>query len=169
MNWPQAQLIETPNLELEPLTQDHAAEMVGVLSSPNLYTFTGGEPPSLEELTSRYARQSRGHSADETQGWLNWIIREKSSGQAIGYVQATLEGNEGEFIADVAWVIGEPFQGHGWAAEAALGMVGWLLKQQIRTVRANINPENVASIRIAKRLEMHRTGERVDGEEQWAI
>ena len=47
-------------VELTPLTVDHAVAMVDVLSDPSLYEFTGGTPPTLEELTDRYARQASG-------------------------------------------------------------------------------------------------------------
>lgn len=42
--------IETDRLVLTPLREDDADEMVKVLASPDLYVFTGGEPPTLDDL-----------------------------------------------------------------------------------------------------------------------
>ena len=49
-------------LTLEPLRVDHAPAMVEVLADPALYEFTGGRPPTLDELT---ARIFPGHGASE--------------------------------------------------------------------------------------------------------
>jgi hypothetical protein len=48
--------IVTTRLELAPLAVRDAEEMVAVLGDERLRTFTGGRPPTLEELRARYAR-----------------------------------------------------------------------------------------------------------------
>ena len=87
--------------------------MVAVLSDPSLYEFTGGTPPTLEELTDRYTRQAVGHSPDGTEQWLNWVVLLDSA--PVGYVQATVVGDS----AEIAWVISPSVQGRGLATEAA--------------------------------------------------
>ncbi|MGL5910744.1 MAG: hypothetical protein ACRCZP_12125, partial [Phycicoccus sp.] len=47
-------------LSLEPLHIDHAVEMVDVLADPALSEAIGGEPPTVDALRERYARQLRG-------------------------------------------------------------------------------------------------------------
>jgi hypothetical protein len=64
--------------------------MVAVLGDPALYEFTGGEPPTLDELRERYERQAVGRSPDRSEEWLNWIVRITDDGHAIGFVQATI-------------------------------------------------------------------------------
>ena len=49
--------LETLRLTLEPLRVDHAEEMAPLLADAELYTFTDGGPPTLEELRARYVRQ----------------------------------------------------------------------------------------------------------------
>src|SRR6059058_1561421 len=97
-----AEPLETGRLLLEPLRPDHSAELAPVLADPALYVFTGGDPPSAAELGERYERQARGRSADGRELWLNWIVRERAGGAAVGYVQATVEPVSG--VAEVAWV-----------------------------------------------------------------
>jgi RimJ/RimL family protein N-acetyltransferase len=65
--------LETPRLTLEPLRPTHAEEMAPLLADERLYTFTGGRPPTLDELRARYARQAAGRSPDGVERWCNWI------------------------------------------------------------------------------------------------
>ena len=113
--------LETERLVLEQLEPGHAAEMVAVLADPQLYRHTGGEPPSDDDLRRRYELQARGRSADGTALWFNWIVRDRSTGAAAGFVQATVV--VASRTADVAWVVGTAFQGRGYAREAAMAMV----------------------------------------------
>jgi hypothetical protein len=104
--WPVAETIDAGRLTLEPVGVDHAEEMVLVLGDQNVYVYTGGEPPGLEELRSRYARQVRGQSDDGARGWLNWVIRDRETRFAVGTVQATLCITQGSMSAELAWIVG---------------------------------------------------------------
>jgi RimJ/RimL family protein N-acetyltransferase len=92
--------------------------MVLVLSDVALYEYTGGAPPTLEQLRTRYATQVGGRSPDRTQGWLNWIVRGRGHPNAVGTVQATLVREGKDISAEVAWVVGVPHQGRGYQTEA---------------------------------------------------
>ncbi|MBD2762956.1 GNAT family N-acetyltransferase [Kocuria sp. cx-455] len=149
-------------LTLEPLRVDHASEMLEVLGDPALYEFTGGRPPTLEELTARYALQVTGTSPDGAEEWRNWIVRSAATAQAIGYVQATIRRTERS--ADLAWVIGTRWWGLGYATEAASAMAGLLRADDIAHFTAHISPGHGASERVARKVGLHPTIERVDGE-----
>ena len=148
-------------VELTPLTVDHAAAMVAVLADPSLYEFTGGTPPTLEELTARYARQAVGHSPDGTEQWLNWVVLLDST--PVGYVQATVVGDS----AEIAWVISPSVQGRGLATEAARAMVELLTAAGVRRLVAHVHPDHVASARVAERLGLRPTDVVEDGEVRW--
>jgi RimJ/RimL family protein N-acetyltransferase len=157
---------------LEPLTVGHAAEMVEVLSDASLYAFTGGEPPTVEELTRRYGFQSVGHSPDGTQDWLNWIVRRTDTGAAVGYVQATVgcEGAEDispAVVADLAWVVAPAHQRNGFAVEASGAVRDWLIAAGVPHHVAHIHPDNAASTAVARSLGMWATDAVVDGETRW--
>src|SRR6516165_10169196 len=106
--------ISSARLRLVPLAVADAVEMVGVLSGEDLYAYTGGAPPGLGELRTRYARQVAG-SPDGREEWRNWILRREPGGEAVGYVQATITG--GGRRAEIAWVIGLRFLGQASATE----------------------------------------------------
>jgi RimJ/RimL family protein N-acetyltransferase len=165
--WPTAELLETERLVLEPLRVDHAVEMAPLLDDERLHEFTGGAPATLRELHERYATLVAGWSSDESEGWLNWIVRLRGSGAAAGYVQATLTREHEQLVAAIAWVIGVPYQGHGYAREAAEAMVEWLRGSGVATFVAYVHPDHRASIGVARRLAMTATDEVVDGETRW--
>jgi RimJ/RimL family protein N-acetyltransferase len=158
--------IRTARLDLVPLRPDEADEMAGVLADPGLYAFTGGEPPDSDMLRERYQRQVVGQSADGSEQWLNWIARLRESGQAIGYVQATIRPAANE--ADVAWLISVASQGRGLASEAAAALVDWLIAGGVRTIEAHIHPEHAASAAVARRAGLTATDTfDADGEQVW--
>jgi uncharacterized protein (DUF1684 family) len=148
-------------VDLTPLTVDHAAAMVAVLSDPSLYEFTGGAPPTLDELTARYARQTVGHSPDGSEQWRNWVVLLDSA--PVGYVQATVVGDS----AEVAWVIAPAAQGRGVATRASREMVERLTALGVRRLVAHVHPDHVASARVAERLGLRRTDVVEDGEVRW--
>src|SRR5690625_504433 len=90
MPWPAIDPIPSHRLLLDPLTMSAAEEMVSVLEDPELYEYTGGRAPTLEQLRTQYATQVAGRSEDGAQWWLNWVVRWRHSKEPAGYVQARL-------------------------------------------------------------------------------
>ena len=151
-------------LVLEPLSVDHAGGLVDALADPGLYAFTGGSPPSLEDLERRHARQAAG-SGRPDEVWHNWVVRLGAGGPAVGYVQATL-GPQPR-VAELAWVVGTDWQGRGIARGAARLVLDHLLAQGVRHVMAHVHPDNVASQRVAAALGLRPTPVLVEGEVEW--
>jgi RimJ/RimL family protein N-acetyltransferase len=158
-------VIRTRRLVLHPLAVVDAAEMVDVLADPDLYAFTGGNPPTVAELETRYARQVEGSgSPDEI--WCNWIVRRAADERAVGFVQATVVAD----AADLAWLIGVAHQGQNFASEAARAMSDWLVGHGIDRSRltAHIHPEHRASQIVATRIGLHASDViDADGETVW--
>jgi RimJ/RimL family protein N-acetyltransferase len=167
LRWPVARRLQTERLILEPLRVDHAAPMVEVLADEALYRHTGGLPPSLAEVRARYARQATGRSPDGRQGWLNWVLRHRDDARLVGFVQATLSGEEPDRAAELAWLIAPGDQGDGLATEAATAMVEWLGTVGITRLSANIHPDNAASAVVAGRLGLAPTEKSREGETVW--
>ncbi len=154
-------------LWLVPLAVTDAAEMVGPLADPDLYRITGGTPPTLADLERRYRAQVAGRSPDGTETWRNWIVRLIEGEVTIGFVQATL--TDAGHTAEVAWVIGVPWQGHGYATEAARALVAHLVADGVETITAHVHPDHVASERVAAASGLIATDEIEDGERAWRL
>lgn len=157
--------IETERLVLAPLEIGDATHMVTVLADSALYSFTGGDPPTFEALEARHRAQLSG-SLNEGEIWHNWIVRLVATGEATGYVQATVIAGS----ADVAWVIGTGWQRMGIAREAAAAMCRWLREQGATRITAHIHPRHQASAAVANACGLRETPEiDDDGEHVWAF
>ncbi len=160
-NTASSEALLSARLTLTPLGVADAAEMVDVLSDPQLYRFIGGRPPGFDQLEELYRFQVAGPRQSGVT-WHNWIIR--LEGAAVGYVQATVTGAE----ADLAWVVGASWQGQGYATEASIAIRDWLAGQGVTGFSAHIHPNHAASHRIATRLGLRPSGQLDDaGEMVW--
>ena len=167
-DWPLAPPLETARLALEPLRVAHADEMAELLDDERLHAFIGGAPRTLAQLRDRYREQVRGWSVSASDRWLNWVVRERASGAAIGGMQATLRVESGEVVAELAWIVGTAYQGRGFAREAAAAMIAWLRDEGADRLFADIDPGHAASRRVAGSLALTRSGEPgEEGSERW--
>lgn len=158
--------IRAGRVVLTPLRESDAEEMANVLSSPSTYEYIGGEPPTLDALRTRYSAMVVGHSPDGKQEWLNWIVRRTSRSQpAVGTTQATIT-HDGR-CAEVAWMIGADWQGHGYGSEAATAMVHALVDARVSRVIAHIHPDHAASTAVARACHLTPTEAFLDGERRW--
>ena len=160
--------VETARLSLVPLAVEHADEMAVVLSDPDMHAFIGGTPHSPQALRARYERLVAG-SPDPSRTWWNWVIRLREEQRLTGTVQATITAADLGCVAEVAWVVGTPWQHRGIATEAARGLVAWLRAQGVRTIRAHIHPDHHASAAVAAAAGLAPTDHRHDGEIRWEL
>jgi RimJ/RimL family protein N-acetyltransferase len=137
--------------------------MASVLADPSLYAFIGGAPPTVPGLEAQYGTWLAGPVA-AGEAWLNWVVR-LASGEAVGHAQATVL-DAGRTV-DVAWMIGQPWQGQGFASEAALAIVGHLEAIGIGTITAHVRADNLASARVAERAGLELTAIEEGGEIVW--
>jgi RimJ/RimL family protein N-acetyltransferase len=82
-------------------------------------------------------------------------------------VQAAISDDPLPITAVLAWVLGVPFQGRGYARESAAVLVEWLVAVGVGRLVAYIHPENAASMGVARGLGLSPTTERVNGEIVW--
>lgn len=163
-----ATVIATGRLELLPLQAEFADEMAAVLGDPALHTFIGGAPLTPPELRERYGRLIAG-SPDPAVSWCNWVVRVGEEGCLAGTVQATVGPGDDGLEAEIAWVVGVPWQGRGLATEAARGLVDWLGQRPVHTVVAHIHPDHAASAAVAKACGLAPTDRMHDGEIRWQL
>ncbi|WP_415952121.1 GNAT family N-acetyltransferase [Streptomyces sp. KLOTTS4A1] len=171
--------LRTPRLRLVPLRPEHAGEMAQVLGDPALHTFIGGEPETEEQLLARYERWAAG-APDPRVTWCNWVVGLREECRLIGTVQATLgpapdhlpEHGGSARLAEIAWTVGTPWQGRGYAREAARALVVALAQEppgSIAAVIAHVHPDHHASAAVAAAAGLAATDVRHDGETVWRL
>ncbi|MGX1883335.1 GNAT family N-acetyltransferase [Streptomyces sp. NPDC055287] len=169
MNPIRAEVITTARLDLLPLRVSHAGEMAAVRSDPRLHTFIGGAPATPHELRERYARLVAG-SPRPGVSWCNSVVSLRDEECLVGTVQATVAADGRKSAAEIAWVVGTPWQGCGIAPEAASGLVAWLVRDAtVGTVAAHVHPDHHASAAVAAAAGLARTGRRHEGEVAWEL
>lgn len=111
--------VQTPRLMLEPLMAFHAAEMFEVLNDPAIYEFENEPPSSIERLSQRYQALENRLSPDQSQRWLNWVVR--LNGQTLcGYVQASVFQSG---TALIAYELNSKYWRQGFGREAVEAML----------------------------------------------
>ena len=159
--------VASSRLALDPLRLEDADELAALLDDLSLHRFIGGTPATPEELRARLERQVRGRSPDGVDLWLNWVVRERRSGQIVGTMQATIRVEQTSLVAVLAWVVGSAHQGRGVATEAAGLMASWLRRQGIVRMRAHIHPQHDSSMAVAAAIGLKPSGTTVCGERRW--
>ena len=141
--------LDSLRLRLEPQTVAHVEAMFAVLSDPAIYAYENAPPASLAWLRERFAKLETRRSADGSEQWLNWVLRERGGG-LIGYVQATVRADGSAFIAyemaSAAW-------GRGLGREAVTAMSDELVAQYaVHTLLAVFKRANARSQHLLEAL-----------------
>ena len=155
--------LETPRLYLEPILPAHAASLNEQLQDERLYRFIPQDPPvTPQSLEDRYAFLSGRRSPDGREAWLNWAVRERSSGEYAGTLEATVYDNATAIIAYTVFV---PHQRRGFAAEACGRLLEHLFEDyRVSVVAAEIDTRNVASVALVESLGFERVGFQKDAD-----
>jgi RimJ/RimL family protein N-acetyltransferase len=148
--------IRTQRLALVPAVAEDADELVAVFADERLYAFTGGRPGTVEELRDTLGRLARERAADP-EAQLDWVARRLADEQVVGMLQAVFGG--GGRSAELAWLVGVPWQGQGLASEAAIAVVARLEALGVDQLTAWIRPDHHASEAVAAHAGLRVTDE----------
>jgi len=152
------QTIVTSELALEPLVVAHAEAMFDVLSDARIYRYLDYPPPSsVEHLRNVYAQLEARKSPDESEIWLNWVVRPHGH-PLVGYVQATVASNRSAYVA---YIFASKHWGCGYAQKAMQPMLEHLATEySVDQSLATVEVENRRSIRLLERLGFRPAGAR---------
>jgi len=141
---------------IRPLVEDDAPALL------DLRDWIGAE--DLAALRTRLRGWQSRVSPDGREGWLNWLVVGRDSGEPQGWIQATIR----EHCAKVAYAVLPASRGAGVAAEALGAVTAWLHEDAgFAVVEADIDPDNHASQTVARRAGFVRTRRTIDGEAVW--
>jgi ribosomal-protein-alanine N-acetyltransferase len=140
--------IETPRLLLRPLMRYDAPVLHQALSDPAVMRYWSTPPHARLEETESWiegsiAAMARGDAHDFS------VLHQ---GEVIGRVAFWMGDEIGLFFLQKAW-------GRGYAREAVAAVLRYGFdKLNFKQVRADVDPENVASLRLLEGLGFKRTG-----------
>lgn len=148
--------LETERLTLRPFREDDVGPFFELSQDPDVVRYVGDRRvPNLQEAWRAVAGWL-GHWA--MRGYGQWAIEERASGRLIGRAGII---NPVEWPgAEVGYLLGRAWWGHGYATEAALAAMDWGFREiGFSDLISLIDPDNLASIAVAARL-----GESLRGE-----
>ena len=125
-----------------------AEELYRMQSAPEMMSFLGGEPPSLDEIRESIERNSV-RVRETGLGICAAVL--KASGQIVGRCGLFYSDIEGKQAVELAYLIDREFWGKGLATEASEALIDDGLKS-VENIIAVISPQNIASIRVAEKL-----------------
>ena len=137
---------------LRPLVAHHADALFPIFRDVDLWRYTGREEPkTLTAMQERYRRLESRRSPDGKELWLNWAVEQREDGRPVGVVQASVPISRSH--ADIAYVLGRAFWGHGLAIDAVNAMLDFLrVTLHVRTARASVDSRNLPSVKLLERL-----------------
>lgn len=158
--YPQGYRLRTRSLELRALSEDDATGLWPLMSDSRLTAFLAWEPHrSLDETASMAAALVE---AQQTDRGYHWVV--SHAGQTVGLVSLIDVRRQHRCWtlnrAELAYWIGIPFQGRGYATEAAAAVAGFGFdKLGLHKIRVYHAADNPASGRTIEKLGFRFVGE----------
>ena len=142
--------IETPRLQIRPLTGSHADLVFAPMQDDALYEWISMEKPAqLETLRAHWTRRERRLSPDASELWPSWVVISRQQGAIIGELDAAID--ESMACINFGYFFFPPFWGKGFATEAVQAAVKHLLRQGTTRLIATVTAGNTASTRVLQK------------------
>jgi ribosomal-protein-alanine N-acetyltransferase len=144
---------ETERLLLRRFTPEDAADNYRIYADPENMRFMGRRPDSVESERQHIRRHIANYY--ERHGFGLWALVLKGDGRLIGRCGLLYQEAGGAQELEVTYLIDRHYWGRGLATEAAREAVRLAFERYgFSRVVALINPENVASVRVAEKVGM---------------
>jgi ribosomal-protein-alanine N-acetyltransferase len=154
-------ILETQRLILRQLVMEDLDELFALYSDPEIRRYFPDGVKNYEDTKEELEWFLDGHPEHPELGL--WATVHKETGKFIGRCGLLPWDIDGKFEVEIAYLLDKSFWGQGLATEAAKG----ILRYGFETLKLSrliclIDPENIASQNVAKRIGMILEG-RVDG------
>ncbi|MCY4334017.1 MAG: GNAT family N-acetyltransferase [Litoreibacter sp.] len=147
-------MIETDRLTVRPFRDDDLRRVEAILCDPNVMAFSDDgarDHDACREWLKRAMQSATNHGLP-----LMLAICLKSEGPLIGYISLMNDPyrvSSGE--AELGFRLGHDYWGHGFATEAARGMVAHATRlPNTKSVVAIVDPNNRQSVRVLQKIGM---------------
>lgn len=139
--------LQTERLVLRDYLVDDAPTMHACLGDPECLTYWSRGAFATVEETVAYASENATGARYKT-----WAITE-DGGEALGWV--TLMFDDGTREAEVGYILRRDRWGRGYGREALARVIAYGFEVfELESIVADIDPDNVGSIRVAERVGM---------------
>ena len=148
--------LPTPRLTLRPVADDDAELLFALHRSANVLRYWDSPPWNDRDRAGLFIAACR-QLAEEGSG-VRLAIDREPDGTFIGWCSLT-QWNRTYRSAFMTYILAEEHWGHGYATEAARGLLGWAFDaMDLNRVQAEADTRNRASIRVLEKLGFAREG-----------
>jgi ribosomal-protein-alanine N-acetyltransferase len=141
--------LTTPRLVLRPFTGQDVDALYRLMDDADVMRyFPNPTPPTREQVAAKIEKQSRHWQAH---GYGCWAIEPRAQPLLAGWagLQYLPETDE----VEVAYMLGKPFWGQGWATEAARASLAYAFETlDVPFIVGIVHPDNVASRRVLEKM-----------------
>lgn len=154
-------MIETPRLQLRPLTLDDAAFYLQLVNEPSFIENIGDKGVYTLE-SAREALRTGPMAMQEQLGYSLWLVLRKEDGVAIGMCGLIKRDTLPD--TDIGYAYLPAFWGQGYAWEAASATLAFAREQVgLPRLLGIVSPHNIASSQLLQKLGMSYV-RRLDGD-----
>lgn len=148
-------IIETNRLILRKITNDDYKEIADILQDINvMYAW---EKSFSDEEVQNWINQNLKRYDNE--GYSYFLALNKEDNKVVGVMGPLIENIEGKEYIGVAYILNKNSWGYGYASEGVKSCIDYAFnKLDVKKVIAEIRPNNVGSLKVAKRLNMKIEG-----------
>lgn len=146
----QIPILEGQTIDLKPFVKEDAIQFFNLRSNTDFVKYLGMDPyhsiEQAEALLAEGVKQFNAHKA------INWKICLKDSQELIGYV-GLWRFIPSDFRGEIGFGLSKKYRGKGIAQEAISLCCRYGLKQMnVHSIYANIDPQNVPSIKSLEKV-----------------
>jgi len=110
-----------------------------------------------EEDTKKYWETQRDLRFEDDPQWISLVIESIEHNKVIGNTGLGIKESEGQKHGTIGYLIGEAYQGRGYATEAATGLISFgFTELGLHRIAARTGLDNTRSWRLMERLGMRR-------------
>ncbi len=149
---------ETPRLILRPFRDQDILPFSSYRSDPEVAKYQGWDIPFTIEQAANFVREMNAKTPSEAGQWYQIAIELKSSGQMIGDCAFHRLADD-PAQAEIGFTLAREFHGQGYGTEAISRLLDYLFVDlNLHRVRANCDPQNIASIKLLQKVGMRHEG-----------
>lgn len=154
--------LETARLILRPFEQRDIQPFSAYRSDPYVAKYQGWQAPFSLEQATRFVDEMMTRTPGEPGQWYQFALELKKSGEMIGDC-AFQRLAEDHAQAEIGFTLASPFQGQGYGTEAVRRLIDYLFGDlSLHRLRANCDPDNLASSRLLEKVGMRHEGHFVE-------
>ncbi|MGB8645766.1 MAG: GNAT family protein [Anaerolineae bacterium] len=152
----------TERLVLRPFEDADLESFVAYRSDPAVAEYQGWDAPYSQEQGLAFIAEMKDKQPGVPGDWYQVAVQRKADARMIGDVAFVLL-MEDTRQAEMGFTFARAYHGQGYATEAVTRLLDYLFDElRLHRVRANCDPENLASAKLLERVGMRREGHTVE-------